>query len=165
MTMSPREVSDALAGRRVLSVLSHPWSGVMIDVGEWRRRRRPVQNDTLTEQERLFEGSISLFLHTELTVRGSAPLLVDGRRPEGDDFWRLLDQLVGSILLKANFVDPLLELKLTFDNGFDLYAATADSAPGVECYSIAIDDLYWIVYAGGRIEEEPREGYLRPSDP
>jgi hypothetical protein len=157
MAMSPQDVSGALSGRRVLSVRSHPLSGVIIDVGEWRRRRRPVKNDTLTEQERIFEGSISLFLQTALTLHGTSALLVDGRRPEGDDVWRLLDQLVGRILLKADFVNPLLELKLAFDNGLVLYVETADSAPGAECYSIAIDDLFWIVYGGGRIDESHRE--------
>jgi hypothetical protein len=165
MAMSPQEVSDSLAGRRVLSVRSHPLSGVIIDVGEWRRRRKPVKNDALTEQERLFEGSHSLFLQAELELHGSSALLVGGKRPEGDDVWRLLDQLVDRILLKAEFVSPLLALKLSFNNGFCLYVETARRNDDMLCYSIAIDDLYWDVYAGGRIEESPRQSYLSPGDP
>jgi len=108
MTMTPQEVADALAGRRVLSVRSHPLSGVIIDPGECRRRRRPVKNDALTDTERLFEGSHSLSLQTGLGLRARSALLVDGPRPQGDEVWRLLDQLVGLLLLKVEFVDPLL---------------------------------------------------------
>lgn len=165
MTMTPREVSIALAGKRVLSVRSHPLSGVIIDLGEWRRRRRAVKNDSLTEQERLFEGSYSLFIQTELRMRASSPLLVEGRRPEGDDVWLLLERLVGCILLKAEFMSPLLSLELSFDNGFFLYVVADESAVGEKCYDIAIDDLYWIVYAGGIIEEKPRRTYIPASDP
>lgn len=156
MVMSPQEVADALSGKRVLSVRSHPLSGVIIDVGEWMRRLKPIDNDALTEKERIFEGTHSLFLRTALRLRGNSPLLVDGKRPEGDDVWRLLDQLVGSVLLKAEFVNPILELKLDFDNRLSLYVETAEGAPDKERYSIAIGDLYWIVRGGGRIEESPR---------
>jgi hypothetical protein len=156
MTLDPREVADALGGKRVLSVRSHPLSGVIIDLGEWRRRRKPVKNGALTEQERNFEGSHSLFIQTELKIRANSALLVNGRRPEGDEVWGLLDQLVGYTLLEAKFVNPILALELSFDNGFYLYADTADSAVGARCYSIAVDGLYWTVYAGGRVEESPR---------
>lgn len=165
MTMSPQEVADSLAGRRVLSVRSHPLSGVVIDLGEWRRRRKPVKNDALTEDERLFEGSHSLFLQTPLELRARSELLVDGQRPEGDEVWRLLDQLVGYVLLKAEFVNPLLQLELAFEKDFYLYADTSEIPDGEKCYSIAIDALYWIVYADGRIEESPRCSYVSPSDP
>jgi hypothetical protein len=161
MAMSPQEVSDALAGERVLSVKSHPMSGVMIDLGEWRRRQRHVNNDKLTEQERNFEGSHSLFLRAALTLYGRrSAMLLDGKRPEGDDVWLLLDQLVGCTLLKAEFVNPLLELRLDFNNDFCIYVETVESAPGAQCYSIALDDIYWTVCEGGRIEEEPRQRYL-----
>lgn len=131
-------------------------SGVIIDVGEWVRRVKPIKNDALTEKERIFEGTQSLFLRTGLRLRGNRPLLVDGKRPEGDDVWRLLDQLVGSVLLKVEFVNPILELELDFDNGFNLYVETAEGASDKQRYSIAIDDLYWIVCGGGRIDESPR---------
>jgi hypothetical protein len=156
MAMSPREVAGALSGKRVLSVRTHPLSGVIVDVGEWMHRVKPIKNPALTEEERIFEGTHSLFIRRGLRLRGAAPLLVDGKRPEGDDVWRLLDQLVGSVLLTVEFVNPILELKLDFDNGFGLYVETAEGAPDKERYSIAIDDSYWIVRGGGRIEESPR---------
>jgi hypothetical protein len=160
--MTPQEVADALTGKRVLSVRSHPLSGVIIDLGEWRRRRRPVKNDALTEKERIFEGSHSLFLQTELRLDARSDLLVNGRRPEGDDVWLLLDQLVRRVLVRMEFSNSLLALELDFDNDFRLHVEAADSVPGVECYSIAINDVYWIVYGGGRVEESPRKSYIAP---
>jgi hypothetical protein len=136
----------------------------MIDLGEWRRRSKPVRNEALSEKERLFEGTHSLFLQKALRLRANSALLVHGRRPEGDDVWQLLDVLVGCVLLKAEFVNPSLELELSFDNEFFLYAETAGIAAELQCYSVAIDDIYWIVYGGGIIEETPRRSYVLPDD-
>lgn len=145
-----QDVAAALRGLPVIFHTSDPRFGTMIELGERRQMRVRVRNPTLTEEQRMYEGSHSLFIRCAWgwTPRKSAVSPIDRSSQ-----WKLLDALAGSSVLAAEFTEPSLELRLGFDNGLRMWVNPAGKPLRYKAYTVRIENLYWSVYSDGHTEE------------
>jgi len=149
--MSKEEIASTLTGLPVLSVISNLQSGSLIELGTRRPISRPVDNSQLTDDQRLFEGSHSIYITCvwELVCpsewREKEPL-------SNAELLPVLDLLVGSAVEAADIRSPLLDLFLHFANAMELTVMPSQNSqlPG---YTMRIDRSYWVVYAGGRTRQ------------
>jgi hypothetical protein len=149
----PQDVADAICGLPVISHISDRRSGAALELGMRRLRSRPVDNSSLSEDQRLYEGTHSLFI---TCAWGWTPAVSAVAPIDRNSQWRLLDAVVASTLVSVQFTEPSLDLRLRFSNDMSMWVNPTTENPKYRAYSIRLDSMYWSVYGDSHTEEFDR---------
>jgi hypothetical protein len=152
---STADVAEELVGKRVLTIVSNPDTGYsLFQLGEWRARSTPIANPNLTEQQRHYRGTDSVFVQCPWELYSPLDLREEEALPFGPgERLRLLDVMIDNVITAVRFEGLTLDLRLTFDSEVIL-TLNPNQTSDLPSYSIGLANQYWTVHAKGRIEEQ-----------
>lgn len=161
------EVEQQLVGLAVLAVTSDSRSGSLFELGQWVRLSHPVSNPNLSQRLREYGGSRSMFTRCSWELDSPVDLIPVGTELRGfEQRSRLLQALVGSRIIGAEFSGERLEFSIDFDSELKLklflarpeFCAETLEFFGMNTLTLGLKDLYWKVKPNGEISEERRVG-------
>jgi hypothetical protein len=144
---------SALVNEPVLWHISDPISGAMIEFGERVPLKKPVNNSTLSEDQRRYEGQKSLFIQCGWVIGGPGDLLPVGSPATVEEKWNQeMDLFVGATVVRARFSRATLKLLLDFSN--EMALEISSSAGDTTAYTVRLDHVYISVTGDGEYDVE-----------
>jgi hypothetical protein len=154
---------EQLIGKRCVGFSAGAGAGSVIDLefGLRRPRRKPLTNPFLTEEQRLGEPDISLFVKCVWRLDSDREVICGAWDDNSHDGIMLggLNALVGKQVLSFNLDEPGLDLSLKFDNYWTLriFCDQVNEDDGDDNYSIYSMQDILTVTTKSRLVREDRE--------
>ncbi|MDY7093081.1 MAG: hypothetical protein SX243_08935 [Acidobacteriota bacterium] len=157
-------IIDKLKGLTCWSYVAGSGTGsvVALDFGRKIRRARPLRNPSLTEDQRTFEGEISILVECAWRVDSRTQVLGGSANDnrQGMAMLKSLGKLIGCRVADAKALAPGYDLLIDFEEGlrFEAFAVETNLEDDVDNYSIHTEKSILTVGAGSLLREEPRKG-------
>ena len=140
--MQVEEHLGQLAGAQCWTVIGDQHPDVHIGFGGRVRRKKPLSNDTLTDEEREFQPELDILIKCSWRLQSGDTVLagpVDGGAA--------LELLVGGTVESVEASAPAWDLTLHFSGGLDLMVSADETRDGYDNYSVCVRGTYWTVEA------------------
>jgi hypothetical protein len=143
-------VSEGLTGAPVLAVTSEPGLGSLFHLGTWIPRQSAIENPTLSDRLRSFEGSKSLNIHCLWELSSPFDLVAPGTSLIGQTArMRLLEVLEGQTIASVFFGKDDLVMTLEVQSGVSLKVLVRSRGFGPGGYTVGLKDGFWTAHFDG----------------
>jgi hypothetical protein len=151
-----RDAVEAMAGKPCWSITPGYGTAVSLDFGRKIRRRTPLSNPNLTDEQRGHIGELVLFLTCPWKIEDAQGVICTDYEIGTQYFQEAQGLLLGSHVRMASVDPPEWNLEVLFETGHALrsYLGQAERNSSVD-YSV-FSPSHVVSVVGGEITAEPR---------